>query len=173
MHFCTDNVDIQRSGQSHICCDKQAIVPRSKFACNGRITGIRARVGNDSNRCVGCNQGCTSKRYPIIHVWRPVSSDSMIYNKIHEVSIGQITGSRNTRLAIITLTANNTLDFQSGDVVGYYHPPCSHYYVRSRSMNGYLLYQFSGSPNLKSVNLSNADSTYDQSQPLIEFAIGM
>ena len=163
---CMDNVDIQQNGDYQIGHDKQAIIPQLNFACNGRITGIRARVRFNSGR----------RNYLFIQVWRPVSIGSIIYNKIGEVQLesdDQVTGNNNNnRLAIIILTGNNTIEVQSGDVVGYYHPPDSRYRVRIRNTSRYNQYQFNGSPNSNSVNLSNADRTDNQGLPLIQFTIG-
>ena len=163
---CTDNVDIQQNGDYQIGHDKQAIIPQLNFACNGRITGIRARMRFNNDR----------RNYPFIQVWRPVSIGSIIYNKIGEVQLesdDQVTGNynNNNRLAIIILTVNNTIEVQSGDVVGYYHPPDSRYRVRIRNTSS-IQYQFNGSPNSNSVNLSNADRTDNQRLPLIQFTIG-
>ena len=68
--------------------------------------------------------------YPIIQVWRPVSIGSTIYNKTGEVQLtssDRVTGNDNNRLVTITLTGNNAIEVQPGDVVGYYHPPQSRY----------------------------------------------
>ena len=111
--------------------------------------------------------------YPIFQVWRPASSDSTIYNKIGEVQLqsdDQVTGSGDYRTANIILTGNNTIEVQSGDVVGYYHPPQSRYQVRTISTDGYIQYQFNGSH--ESVDLNNYQNTSNEYQPLIQFAIG-
>ena len=113
--------------------------------------------------------------YPTIQVWRPWSIGSMIYNKTGEVQLtssDQVTGNDNYRLVTITLTGNNTIEVQPGDVVGYYHPPQSRYRIRTRNIDGYILYQFEGSPNLTSVNLKSANRYNDKRQPLIQFSIG-
>ena len=113
--------------------------------------------------------------YPIIQVWRPVSIGSMIYNKTGEVQLtssDQVTGKRKYRLVTIILTGNNTIEVQPGDVVGYYHPPRSRYRVRTMETNGYILYQFEGSPNLTSVDLSSENNNDNERQPLIQFSFG-
>ena len=116
-----------------------------------------------------------NNNYPYFQVWRPVSVGSRIYNKAGEVQLksnDQVTGNGKNRLAIVALTGNTTIKVQSGDVVGYYHPPDSRYRVKYRNSNGYVVYQFNGSNNSNSVNLSNADIYSNRSQPLIEFTIG-
>ena len=107
-----------------------------------------------------------------IQVWRAKSINSTVYNKI-EVQMqsdDQVTGRDNYQTANITLTGNNTIEVQSGDVVGYYHPPDACYRVMTIQTNGYILYQFIGSHH--SVNLNNKDDSDNYRQPLIQFTIG-
>ena len=109
-------------------------------------------------------------------MWRAESVGSTVYNKIGEVQLqpdDQVTGSGNRRTTTIVLTGNNTIEFQSGDVVGYYHPPQSRYQVRDLYTNGYLVYQFNGSPAPTSVSLNESNFMIDFRQPLLQFAIGM
>ena len=163
--FCTDSVDIQQNGQNQIGCGRLAIIPRLNFTCSGRITSITARVNFYNSR----------NDYPSLQVWRAESFGSTIYNKTGEVQLqpdDQVTGSGNQRTVNIILTGNNTIEFQSGDVVGYYHPPQSCYRVRTIRTDGYRLYQFIGSPAPTSVNLSNANRNINERQPLIQFTIG-
>ena len=167
--FCTDNVDIEQGGNNAIIRNRLAIIPRLNFTCNGRITSIRARMLYNSN---------TRDDHPFFQVWRPSSAVSMTYIKIGEVQSqtdDQFTlvfegNNFEVYVANIILTGNNTIEFQSGDVVGYYHPPDARYRVITRLTDGYVLYQFSGSP--ASVNLSNAADDDDRRQPLIQFTIG-
>ena len=164
--FCTDYVDIEQNGHNQIYRDWLAIIPRLNFTCDGRITSIRARVfynywGNN---------------YLCFQVWRAESVRSTVYNKTGEVQLqsdDQVTGSGYFQIVNIVLTGNNTIEFQSGDVVGYYHPPQSRYQVRDIYTNGYLVYQFNGSPAPTSVNLNESNFMLDFKQPLLQFAIGM
>ena len=108
----------------------------------------------------------------IFQVWQPASVDSTIYNKIGEVQLqsdDQVTGSGDYRTANIILTGNNTIEVQSGDVVGYYHPPDARYRVTTIQTRGYRLYQFNGSH--ESVDLNNNIGNDDNRQPLIQFTI--
>ena len=70
-----------------------------------------------------------------------------------------MTGSDTYRTAHIILTGNNTIEVQSGDVIGYYHPSDACYRVGTIQTNGYILYQFSGSP--ESANLNNNINSND------------
>ena len=165
--FCTDSVNVQQDGDDQIDHDRLAIVPRLNFTCNGRITSIRARVRFDN----------TEDRvdYPFFQVWRPLSTNPTVYSKTGEVQLSddQVTeGSNNFLEANIILTGNNTVEFQSGDIVGYYHPRQSRYQVRTIRIDGYVQYQFNGSSAPTSVNLNNADSSDNERQPLIRFTIG-
>ena len=164
---CTDTVNVQQNGTASLGYNGQAIIPRLNFTCNGRITGIRARLRFFSN----------GDTYPFFQVWRAASVDSTIYNKIGEVQLqsdGQVTGSSDYRTASIILTNNNTIEVQSGDVVGYYHPSNARYVVRDIQTDGYYLYRFNGSPAAdNSEDLSQRNARLNNRQPLIQFDTGM
>ena len=163
---CTDSVNIEQDGDTHLWHTpngRLAIIPRLNFTCNGRITSIRARVSSSSR----------SGNLLFLQVWRPVSADA-IYNNIGEVQLqsNQVTGSGTYRTADIMLTGDNTIEFQSGDVIGYYHPFNTRYLVRDINTTGYVLYRFDGSPAPNSVNLNNRNAMINFRQPLIQFTIG-
>ena len=112
--------------------------------------------------------------YPSFQVWRPSSVGLTVYNKVGQIQLsdGQVTrGSRNLEEANIVLT-DNTIEFQSGDVVGYYQPPDSRYQVMYIQTNEYRLYQFNVSSVRSLLNLSNADGNASHQQPMIQFNIG-
>ena len=163
---CTDHINIQQHGNVIIGDKRLAIIPSLNFTCNGRLTSIRARMNFDDK---GTN-------YPFFQVWRPASLHSTTYNKIGEVKLqsdDQLSEIDDTFLTVtITLTGNNKMEVQSGDVVGYYHPPDARYRVLSRITFGYRLYEFSESH--KSVDLNNTlfNNSYFFRQPLIQFTIG-
>ena len=163
---CTDSINIQQDGNRnlwHTPNGRLAIIPRLNFTCNGRITSIRARVSSSSRR----------GNLLFLQVWRPVSADA-IYNKSGEVQLqsNQVTGSGTYQTANIMLTGDNTIEFQSGDVVGYYHPFNTSYLVRDINTTGYVQYRFDGSRVPNSVNLSNSNAMINFRQPLIQFTIG-
>ena len=162
---CTDYVDIQQDGDGQYGQNRTGIIPRLNFTCSGRITSIRARLTSNGNR----------NNYPFIQVWRATSDGSTLYNKIDEVQLSddQVTGSGNFQTANITLTGNNTIEVQLGDVVGYYHPPDARYQMREIDTDGYYLYRFDGSPAPDSVNLTENDLVVNYRQPLLQFTIGM
>ena len=162
--FCTDSVDVQQNGRDQIGHYRLAIIPRLNFTCNGRITSIRARVRFDDSE--------DRIDYPFFQVWRQAVNTT--YNKIGEVHLqsdDQVIEVRdNVLVATIILTGNNTIEVQSGDVVGYYHPLQSRYQVRTIRTDGYIQYQFSGLHEL--IDLNNIIDIDDRRQPLIQFTIG-
>jgi len=167
---CTDLVDIQQDGDDEIDRDRLGIVPALSFTCNGRITRIIARVRRDNNM--------DGNDYPYFQVWRPSSTDSMVYTNIGEVQlqesqVSQCNSDRYCNVNIV-LTGNDRIDFQSGDVVGYYHPEQTIYQVTTIRTNGYALYRIDGSPAPPTVNLSIVANNRidDQRQPLIQHVIG-
>ena len=165
--MCTDTIDIRQNGTSNLGRSpngRLAIIPRLNFTCNGRITGISARVSS-SERSGNL----------LFQVWRPVSADSTMYNKIDEVPLlqsDQVIGSGAYRTADIVLIGNDRMEFQSGDVLGYYHPSDSRNLLRDIRTDGYILFRFDGSPVPNSVNLANRDGRSNSRQPLIQFTIG-
>ena len=162
--FCTDHIDVLQPGDDIRGNNRTEIIPRYNFTCDGRITNITARLYNSSE---GSN-------YPSFQVWQPASVNSTVYTKIGEVQLqpddqlNEVTN--NFEIASITLTGNNTIEVQSGDVVGYYHPPDSRFRVVTRAVNGYIQYEFSGSP--ESVDLLNRIDFLNFQQPLIQFTVG-
>ena len=102
-------------------------------------------------------------------MWRPSSTSSTTYNRIGEIQLthNKVTCGGTYRTAYIILTGNNTIEVQSGDVVGYYHPPRSRYRVTTIQTDGYILHEFSGS--YESVYLNNGHNYH---QPLLQFTIG-
>ena len=165
--FCTDYVDIQQNGNNRIGRNRLAIIPRLNFTCNGTITSIRARVEFDDDE--------DRIEYPSFQIWRLSSTDPLVYNKTGEVELqsNQVSlDSNDFGIATINLTGNNTIEVQSGDVVGYYHPPQTRYQVRYLRTDGYILYRSSGLPAPPLViNLDDSDRDNDR-QPLIQFTIG-
>ena len=165
---CTDSVDIQQDGDDELGLERLAIVPHLNFVCDGRITGIMARLKFDGS--------ADSTDYPTFQIWSPTVTDS--YTNIGEVQlqenqVSQCNSTDNCN-ANIVLTGNDTIEFQSGDVVGYYHPQQTDYQVTTIRTNEYVQYRFDGSPAPTSVDLTTVANNRmsDQRQPLMQFAIG-
>ncbi|XP_065899767.1 CUB and sushi domain-containing protein 1-like [Dysidea avara] len=162
---CTDPVNIQQDGDSQSARNRLAIFPRLNFTCDGRITNIRAEVIRSNSRDDPLS----------FQVWRSSSPGSMTYNRISEVllqSDNQVTIRRSDFYdANIVLTGNSRIEFQSGDIVGYFHPNDARYSVRDIRTDEYVLYRFDGSPSPTSVDLSTRDAMINFRQPLIQFTI--
>ena len=164
--FCIDSVDIQQNPDNELGRGKLGIIPRLSFGCNGRIIGIRAKVHNSMR----------NENSLYIQVWRSSFTGSPVYNKIDEVQLKldeQLIDSNDYAIVNVSLTGNNVLEFQSGDVIGYYHPAESRYRVTDIQTTGYVLYRFNGSSSLDSLNLSQSERTLNSRQPLLQFIVGM
>jgi len=122
---CTDSVDIQQDGRDNINSNRLAIVPRLNFTCDGRITGVMARV-----------RFRNGTGYPYFQVWRQITNNLLIFTNIGEVQLqeSQVSQCNNNDYCNINivLTGNDTIEFQSGDVVGFYHPSDIRYRVRTQ-----------------------------------------
>ena len=165
--FCTDKVNItfDESNTKEVGRNKLAIVPRLNFTCNGRITGIMAKVKE-----LGGDDGSNA----ILQVWRQGTDGAKIYNKISEATLtlqSSNSSNGNDRIANFTFAGNKTIDVQLGDVVGYYHPQRSQYVIKDKETIGYILYEFEEFPSMNSVNLSTSSNIRNDRQPLIQFSM--
>ena len=169
--FCTIVDNLLQPGLERAGWNRVIITPRFNFTCDGRITSIRLRVFFEEER----------SNYLRFQVWRQVSS--IIYKKIGEVQLqpddqfdgiygvtGQV-GIHRQRIANIKLTSNNTIEFQSGDVVGYYHPPDPRYSIVTAQLDGYVWYEFGGTPQ-QYLNFHYLLADGDRRLPLIQVTIG-
>ena len=86
-------------------------------------------------------------------------------------STDQVTGKN---ITTVNLTDDNIIEFQSGDVVGYYHPPNTRYVVthNKNKTNGYKLHRIDQSWNSTVVNITDAKLA-NKAQPLLQFTTGM
>jgi len=120
---CFDTVDLSQMGTfvSDRSTAIQVIVPRSNFSCDGRITGYQISLTSVIK---------DSGNYPIVQVWRPTSSTT--YTRVDNacpLSDGDITLiedgiSDEDNIGNVSCTGNSTIEFQSGDVIGYYNGRC-------------------------------------------------
>ena len=163
--FCIECINVQQRSRFQLFHGRLAIIPRFNFSCNGRITSIKA----------GLNKNTSLTNFPSFQVWRPSSPGSRIYSKIGEVQLqsdNQVTNGYYNFEATITLIGEHRTEFQSGDVIGYYHPRQSRYQVKDIFNTGYMLYRFDGSLASNSVDLGEANFTYGNRQPLLQFTVG-
>ena len=161
---CLNNPNIARKGQVTIDIGKQVIVPNAGFSCNGRITNVATSMKGWS--------GATN--YPIFEVWRPyIYSGS--YMKIGEVhfSTGSLkgVGQGSYYYANISLNSSSQIEFQSGDVIGYYQPSnaCLIWNIQT---SGYTSYSNTVKSPLTSIDINHVDNVRDNYQPLIEVMFG-
>lgn len=148
-----------------ISSGRQVIVPNATFNCNGRIINVMASMlfaGLASN-------------FPLFQVWRPTSLNSSTYNKIDEVKlppgnrIGGISGYYSTSLS---LNSSSQIEFQSGDVIGYYQPSIPQRLIWNLQTSGYTSYSNTASSPLTSIDTDNVDNAEANRQPLIEVTYG-
>ena len=165
---CTDDVNVQQAYNNVISPNRTVIFPRLNFTCNGRITNIGVGI-NDTTGILSVNNGTN---FPYIQVWRQSPTSQLNYSLVDQVQIQS--DHLNTQLtyleANISLTGNNTIQFLSGDVIGFYAPSDSGYIIRDIQTPGYVMYVFIGS-NASSFNLSTGIMS-DRRQPLIQFTLG-
>ena len=163
---CVDSFDVQKEGDSQMGNSRQMIVPQPYFFCDGRINGLIVSLDLDDDNDV---------EYPYIQVWRNFSS--MVYTLVGQYQLQEddISRRQNYYLANVTLTGANRIEFQSGDVIGYYHPSRPRYLVWSvENIRGYTIHSVSSQFPFDMFNISR-DSRLSVSQderPLIQALYG-
>ncbi|XP_065903482.1 uncharacterized protein [Dysidea avara] len=167
---CNDKVRVQQRGNNRFGSPRQVIVPRANFTCSGRITGITAslhRVYSDGTD-------------PYFELWHPTSHDLGVFDKVDEVQlveskviqIGHDPNDDFTYWVVnITLNDDDRIEFEAGDVIGYYHPARSRYNVWSITTSGYRGFANNFTTPLSTINLNTQYITGSNVQPLIQFTI--
>ena len=165
---CFDEVSVQQRGDRGIPPQRQLISPRANFTCNGRITGVSASVDRTVN-------GITD---PYLEVWHPTTSD-MEFNRVDTVQLAEseIVQVENDNIVYwllnMSLNGSEIIEFEAGDVIGFYQPPDTRYQMWTIATEGYTA---SGSDSINSsstLSLVNPDIIINNRQPLIQFLIGM
>ena len=64
------------------------------------------------------------------------------------------------------------MDFQSGDVVGYYQPLPARQLVWNNETSGYTSYSYNTNSPATIINISDVDNVENDRQPLIELQYG-
>ena len=169
---CIDRVKIQQRGIKRFGSPRQVIVPRANFTCSGRITGITASL----------HQVYSDGIDPYFELWHPISADLGVFDKVDEVQlvesevvqIGHDPNDNFTYWVVsITLNGDDRIEFETGDVIGYYHPARSCYNVWSIITTGYRGFANNFTTPLSTINLDTQYFTGSNRQPLIQFTIGM
>ena len=163
---CVNNPNVNQRGQQSVSSGRQVIVPRAAFNCNGRITDIAVSM-----------RGWFGSNVPLFQVWHPTSLNSTTYNKTGEVQlpVGNFILSSSLTVyyyASLSLNNNNQIEFQSGDVIGYYQPSNPARVLWSIQTNGYISYSNTVSNASTLIDINNADNSDNNHQPLIEVMFG-
>ena len=111
-----DRVNVRQRGTNQSGIDVYVLVPRSRFSCNGRITGYMASLYQNYNE--EDIEACSNPR---ILIWYPLNRDQTLY------SIRNATRLRNNLIKELgdyyfakeSFTETDRIEFQSGDVIGY------------------------------------------------------
>ena len=162
MQACFKNPNVNQRGQITISIGRQIVVPQARFNCNGRITRIAASMGIS---LLGPN-------LPLFQVWHPTSS---IYHKVGEVELppgDYITGPTNYYFSNLSLNINSQIEFQSGDIIGYYQPTDSQHLIYSIQSTEYNSLSNTVTNPTNSIDIGNVDNIEPQRQPLIEITFG-
>ena len=144
---------------------RQVIVPSLTFNCYGRINHVSY---------VKINASHPGDDEPVIQLWRPSSSGSNVYNKIgqtkvliHERAISD------TQFYYIGATFNNRqINFQPGDVIGYYQPSNPRHLLWNINEAGYVSYSINASAAATTINTSNVHYIDDELMPYIRVNFG-
>ena len=143
---------------------KQVIVPNARFNCNGRITSVATSMKGWS--------GATN--YPIFEVWHPYiySGSYMKFGEVH-FSAGSLKGAgrRSYYYANISLNSSSQIEFQSGDVIGYYQPSNAQQ-IWSIQTDKYSSYSYTGPYVLDLLHIYSEGINKTNYQPLIEVMYG-
>ena len=118
---------------------------------------------------------------PYLEVWHPSSSVIAVFDKVGEFQlveseIVQIGHDRSSAYWLLDVTLNDDerIEFEAGDVIGYYHPPDTRYQIWSIQTAGYTVYvnESTTALNTTNLNLYNRSDISNSRQPLIQFTIG-
>ena len=162
-----NNPNVNQIGSASIDSGRQVIVPSARFNCNGRITNVAVSM---STQPFGNN-------FPLFQVWHPTSLNSSTYIKTDEVQLPEgvfvpVGAGKSYHSANLSLNSNGQIEFQSGDVIGYYQPANPRWSIWSIQTSGYTSYSNNVTSPSTSINISNVDNTETNHQPLIAIMFG-
>ena len=108
-------------------------------------------------------------------MWHPTSLNSSTYNKLSEVqlpagilkTIGQ---NQNYYEVSLPLNISSQIEFQSGDVIGYYQPSNAQRHIWSIQTSGYTSY--SNTVKSSTIDINSVDNIDINVQPLIKVMFG-
>ena len=115
---------------------------------------------------------------PLFQVWHPTSLTSPIYHKISEVElplgdfIAEAGLALNYYFANLSLNSSSQIEFQLGDVIGYYQPTNTTRLIYNIQTTEYISYSSAATSSLISININNITNFEIQHLPLIEVTFG-
>ena len=115
--------------------------------------------------------------FPIVQVWRRVNST--FHTRVgtscglSENDITMVTDhyDKEYYLGNVSCIGNNSIEFQSGDVIGYYQSELLRYQLWSFAFSGYTAYHQDVNSPLSTLNINSANAT-DSRQPMIQVIHG-
>ena len=115
--------------------------------------------------------------HPRFQVWHPTSLDSSTYNRIGEIQLPMgnfiaVGRKRNYFYASLSIIKDSQIEFQSGDVIGYYQPSNPRRLIWSIHTDGYTSYSNNVTSPLTLIDTNNVDNIEVNHQPLIEIKFG-
>ena len=120
----------------------------------------------------------TNYNLTLFQVWHPTSLNSNTYNRTGEIQLPagnliQPDGS-STRYFFVNMSLNSSsrIEFQSGDVIGYYQPLNPLHGIWNIQTSGYTSYINTTLNPLASIDINNVEDTETDHQPLIEVIFG-
>lgn len=176
---CIHLVNVQQKGTDEFPSNSQVIVPRISFPCNGRITGYVVSLKLERK---GKGNKEDEPSYPVIQVWRPLNTiNPSVYTIVKSLCTPTASNINKTRdsmgdeyyLGNVSCAGNNSVEFQSGDVIGYHQTDDSqHYKVWNIEAAGYVSHYTEGGPLDSFTITDDADESEDDQQPLIQLIFG-
>lgn len=139
------------------------IVPSLTFNCYGRINHIVSTLISPAQ---------SGDDLPVFQIWRPSSLGSNFYNKISQIHIPVGNLIPKTTFYYVDTRPQNHIEFQPGDVIGYYQPSSPHRLLWSLDETGYVSYSNNASVATATINTSNVDYTDDNLLPYFRVFFG-
>ena len=160
--ICIDNPDARQRGSHSSMAGSQVIVPSASTNCTVRIT--RLIVSMDFG-------GYFNGGLPIFQVWRPSSPGSSVYNRVSRAQLlGQLLTVNNYYIGNFVL--GSPVEFQPGDVIGYYQSSSPFFTIWNIETSGYTSYSNNANSPATTINISDVDNVENDRQPLIELFYG-
>ena len=146
---------------------RQVIVPSLNFSCYGRITHISYVTIDGSH---------PSGNSPVFQIWRPSSFGSNVYNRVGQSQFlfENLIEDINFYFTNAKMMVENyQIEFQPGDVIGYYQPSNARRLIWSiKETNEYVSYSNNANEAFTTFNRSSADYVDIKLLPFIRVYFG-